>query len=108
MAVLYPGSGQAFDSALFRAPTKEYRGAPFWAWNCRLEEQTLRRQIREMKEMGFGGFFMHARVGLATPYLSEEFMDMVRACADEGEKTGMIPWLYDEDRFPRGRRAACP
>ena len=55
----------------FRHPASQYRGAPFWSWNGRLEEEELRRQIRQMKAAGLGGFFMHARVGLNTPYLSE-------------------------------------
>ncbi len=29
------------DKELFKNPGAEYRGAPFWAWNCRLEEKEL-------------------------------------------------------------------
>ncbi len=85
-----------------RNPGPEFRGAPFWAWNAKLEPEELRRQIRFMKEMGLGGFFMHSRVGLNTPYLKKEWFDCVRACIDEAEKLGMNPWLYDEDRWPSG------
>ena len=45
---------------------------------------------------------MHARVGLNTPYLSEEWFKLVAACADEAKKQGMKAWLYDEDRWPSG------
>lgn len=86
----------------FKSPPNQYRGAPFWAWNGHLEEPELRRQIRIMQRMGLGGFFMHARVGLETPYLSDEFMDCVGACVDEAERLGMQAWLYDEDRWPSG------
>ena len=55
----------------FRDPAASFRGVPFWAWNAALEPDELRRQIGIMQKMGFGGFFMHSRVGLATPYLSE-------------------------------------
>lgn len=48
-------------------PAAQFRGAPFWAWNGKLEPEELRRQIRDMKRMGLGGFFMHSRVGLNTP-----------------------------------------
>ena len=41
-----------------------YGSIPFWSWNDRLEEEELRTQIRRMKELGMGGFFMHARGGL--------------------------------------------
>ncbi len=86
----------------FENPGSEYRGKPFWAWNGKLKEPELRRQIRVMKHMGFGGFFMHSRVGLATPYLSEGWFDLVRACIDEAGKWKMEAWLYDEDRWPSG------
>jgi hypothetical protein len=67
-----------------------------------LEEEELRRQIRVFKDMGLGGGFMHSRVGLATPYLSEEWFNLIRACADEASKNDMEAWLYDEDRWPSG------
>ena len=86
----------------FASPSSRYRGKTFWAWNGELEEGELRRQIRVMQRMGFGGFFMHARVGLATPYLSSEYLDLTRACIDEAKRLGLEAWLYDEDRWPSG------
>jgi len=86
----------------FANPSAAYRGKPFWAWNGRLEPEELRRQIRLMHQMGLGGFFMHSRVGLATPYLSGEWFDCIRACVDEARSLGMEAWLYDEDRWPSG------
>lgn len=41
---------------------------PFWSWNDKLNEDELRRQIRNMHDMKMQGFFMHARVGLETEY----------------------------------------
>ena len=45
----------------FQNPSSAYLGKPFRAWNGKLEEDELRRQIRLMKRMGLGGFFMRAR-----------------------------------------------
>lgn len=84
---------------LFRNPGAEYRGAPSWAWNCSLEKEGLLRQIGVLHEMGMGGFHIHSRVGMSTPYLGEEFMDLVSAC---NQKAGMLCWLYDEDKWPSG------
>ncbi|MBO7375950.1 MAG: hypothetical protein J6V01_02500, partial [Clostridia bacterium] len=89
-------------ASLFKKPTSEYRGAPFWAWNCKLDRDELLRQIGVLQEMGFGGFHMHVRSGMATEYLGDEFMDLVAACTDEAEKRGMLSYLYDEDRWPSG------
>ena len=87
---------------LFSQPTKHYKAKPFWAWNGKLDAGELKRQIQVFKEMGFGGFFMHSRTGLATEYLSEEWFSLIQACVDEARKNGMEAWLYDEDRWPSG------
>ena len=78
---------------LFENPTSEYRGAPFWAWNTTLEKDEMMRQIDGFKKMGFGGFHMHARVGLESEYLGGRFMDMVRACTDKAKENGMRAYL---------------
>ena len=80
----------------------EYQSIPFWSWNDKLEPDELRRQIRWMKQNGMGGFFMHARGGLKTEYLSEEWMQCVDECIDEAEKNGMDAWIYDENGWPSG------
>ncbi|HIQ05114.1 MAG TPA: hypothetical protein EYH31_05390 [Anaerolineae bacterium] len=90
------------DLKLFQNPPSQYRAAPFWSWNERLEDDELRRQIALMQEGGWGGFFMHARVGLETPYLSPEWFDRVRTSVDEAKQRGMLAWLYDEDKWPSG------
>ncbi|MBO7406083.1 MAG: hypothetical protein J6V14_00515, partial [Clostridia bacterium] len=86
----------------FKAPGVAYRGKPFWSWNGELEKDELIRQTHVMKEMGFGGYFMHSRAGLITEYLGDDWFDMINAVADESEKIGMEAWLYDEDRWPSG------
>jgi len=86
----------------FASPGKSYRPSPFWSWNDALDVGELRWQVREFAEKGFGGYFMHSRVGLATPYLSSEWMKCIRACLKEGIKVGTESWLYDEDKWPSG------
>ena len=83
-------------------PSVKYRPIPFWSWNDKLDPEELRYQIREMHKAGIGGFFMHARGGLQTVYLSDEWMDCVNACLDEAGKLGMEAWLYDENGWPSG------
>ena len=90
------------DPELFRSPTSEYRGAPFWAWNTRLNKDELLRQLDILKEMGFGGAHMHVRTGMGTPYLSDEYMSLIRACVDHCREEGLHAYLYDEDRWPSG------
>lgn len=79
-----------------------YRCLPFWSWNDRLEEGELIRQIGQMKQAGMGGFFMHARSGLRTEYMSEDWFRAVETAALEAHRQGMNPWCYDENGWPSG------
>ena len=101
--MLYPKNEETtLKAGLFVDPTCEYRGTPFWAWNARLDAGELKRQIDVMKKMGLGGFHMHVRSGMATPYLSPEFMELIHTCVEKARDNQMLAWLYDEDRWPSG------
>jgi len=101
--MLYPRNTDAkLSDSLFRNPGSEYRGTPFWAWNCTLKKDELLWQLEVLKKMGLGGAHMHVRTGMATPYLSDEHMDLIKACVEKCREENMLAWLYDEDRWPSG------
>lgn len=79
-----------------------YGSLPFWSWNDKLNEKELRHQIQKMHALNINGFFMHARGGLETEYLSEEWYDAIKASVDEAKKLGMEAWSYDENGWPSG------
>lgn len=91
-----------FSLALFQNPPKQYRGAPFWAWNGDLHREKLLRQIDVLKQMGFGGFHIHSRTGMNVPYPSKKFLGLVKDCVQKGREKDLLTWLYDEDRWPSG------
>lgn len=86
----------------FKKIDKKYRAIPFWSWNDKLDVAETRRQVAMMDEAGIGGFFMHARGGLLTEYMSEEWFLNVEAAIDEARGRGMHPWAYDENGWPSG------
>lgn len=86
----------------FARPPLALRGAPFWSWNDKLEVSELRRQVRDMKAHGMGGFFMHSRDGLETVYMGPEWLECIRETVKTAREEGMGAWLYDEDRWPSG------
>lgn len=87
---------------LFENPTKEYRGTPFWSWNCKPEKDMMMRQMKAFADMGFGGWHVHSRTGLDVEYLGDEFMDAVKYCTQYAKDHDLLNWAYDEDRFPSG------
>ncbi len=86
----------------FLHPDNRYRPIPFWSWNDRLDPKELAYQIEEMKKAGMGGYFMHARSGLKTPYLSEEWFDCIKTGIEKGKEVGLDAWIYDEEGWPSG------
>ncbi len=86
----------------FAAPPVEFRPVPFWSWNERMEPQEVRRQVDEIAAAGWGGGFLHSRVGLTTPYMGEEWFAACEAAIDQCKQRGLRVFLYDEDKWPSG------
>ena len=80
----------------------KYKPIPFWSWNDELDEEELIRQIEWMHSNGIGGFFMHARGGLTTPYLGEKWFKCVEACLKKAKEFNMEAYAYDENGWPSG------
>lgn len=86
----------------FQNPSNPYRTIPFWSWNDKMDPKEIEAQARELKKGGAGGFFMHARSGLKTEYLSTEWYECVQAGIKAGEREGLDAWIYDEEGWPSG------
>lgn len=80
----------------------KYKPVPFWSWNDELEPEKLCEQIEWMHKNGIGGFFMHARGGLTTPYLGEKWFKCVEACLKKAKELNMEAYAYDENGWPSG------
>ncbi len=86
----------------FKNVDKKFRPVPFWSWNEKLNVPESLRQTELMDEAGIGGYFMHARGGLQTEYMGEEWFENVSACVEECNRRGMHAWAYDENGWPSG------
>jgi hypothetical protein len=86
----------------FQNPPAEYRSAPLWVWNDRVTTAQIDEQLRQFKNNGIGGVFIHPRPGLITPYLSEEWLSLCRHAVLTAKELGMKAWIYDENSYPSG------
>lgn len=93
---------QPFTIEKFISPSKEYRGTPFWGWNCMMNKESIDFTLDALQQMGMGGAHIHCRTGMANQYLGSEFMELVKYTNEESKKRNMLTWLYDEDRWPSG------
>ena len=91
------------DHEIFKnAGSDEHRPVVFWSLNHELIEEEISWQIAQMADKGVGGFFMHSRSGLLTPYMSKRWLDVIEFMVKEAEKHSLKAWLYDEDPYPSG------
>ena len=86
----------------FRNPPVSHRAAPLWVWNDLMSEEQIAFQLRELKNHGFGGAFVHPRPGLITDYLSEEWFDRWGFALNTAKELGLKLYIYDENSYPSG------
>lgn len=91
-----------FEQNGFRTPANTYRSVPFYSLNDDLNSSEVDRQLRLFKEGGFGGTFLHSRIGLLTEYLSEAWFKVMAAGVKSSQELGIDAWFYDEDKWPSG------
>jgi hypothetical protein len=107
LAVSRPGPARADRPAddLFRAfqdPPRKYSPEPFWFWNGKMEGEKVAEQVRQMVDQHVFGAFLHARDGLETPYLSEEWWKAIGGGLVEARRLGFSFDFVDEYDWPSG------
>ena len=86
----------------FREPSKEYRTVPFFVWNGKITRQAIDSFMLDFRDAGCGGVFIHARPGLITSYLTDEWFGLFSYTVNKGKELGINVWIYDEYNFPSG------
>ena len=93
---------KVMKKTIFEYVPKKYRPIPFWSWNEKLETAETAEQVCIMNDAGIGGFFMHARGGLQTEYMGDEWFENVETATAQAENLNMYSWAYDENGWPSG------
>ena len=86
----------------FQQPDHRHSIRPFWFWNGELDGERIQEQIRRMVEQHVYGAFLHARDGLQTPYLSEQWWKAIDAGLQEARRSGFLFNFVDEYDWPSG------
>ena len=92
----------SFDPNIFKNPPATLRSVPFWSLNDWLDEKEIARQLAEFKEGGFGGAYLHSRIGLLTEYLGDDWWKAMDAGVEACKELKIEAWFYDEDKWPSG------
>ncbi len=87
---------------IFANPPVEYKSFPLWNWNGKITKEEIDKQLKEFKDAGIGGGFVHPRPGLVNAYLSEEWFELFKYSVEKGKELGLKIWIYDENSYPSG------
>lgn len=94
--------GEKLTRENFARPPRAMGILPFWFWNGELDEQEMEWQLREYRDKGIHGLFIHGRFGLKVPYLSEGWFERVKFVIQAARRIGIDIWVYDEMNWPSG------
>ncbi len=97
-----PRFQEEMEFSIFLDPPSEYRSFPFYALNDRLEAGEIASQVKGFRDAGLGGFYLHARTGLLTGYMGEDWWKAMDAAVEAADEAGLYAWFYDEYNWPSG------
>ena len=86
----------------FLDPPHDFSLMPFWFWNGKMQGPIIQQEIRDMVDQHVYGAFLHARDGLQTPYLSEEWWNAIGAGLEQSRTSGFEFNFVDEYDWPSG------
>lgn len=86
----------------FVDPPRDFSLMPFWFWNGKMDGPVIQQEIRDMVDQHVYGAFLHARDGLETPYLSEEWFKAIGAGLEQSKQSGFEFNFVDEYDWPSG------
>ena len=95
-------NGETLTKDNFKIPPVEMGILPFWFWNGEMDEQEMEWQLKEYKDKGIPGLFIHGRFGEKLGYLSDKWFDRVKFAVKKGKEIGLDIWVYDEMNWPSG------
>lgn len=98
------GITDRFDTleSAFADPPAEFRTMPFMVWNSKVTEAEIDRMLKDFKDAGCGGAFIHPRPGMITEYMSDDWFSLYNYAVKKGKEMGLEIWIYDENSYPSG------
>ena len=104
-----------FEINAFISPDASYAPVYIWVWNDICTREIIDTQLAEMLKLGIRAFYILPEpknfrpdsmpTSLEPDYLSDEYFKFCAYAVEQGKKSGMLCWIYDEAGWPSG--GAC-
>lgn len=87
---------------MFKQPGAEFRTAPLWVWNSDMTDSEIKKSLKELKEHGFGGAFVHPRPGMRVSYMDKKWFETWGKALEIAKDMDLKLNIYDENSYPSG------
>lgn len=96
--------GATLSAEDFAKTIPEFGIMPFWFVNGRMDYDEMEYQLKEYKDKGIPGIYIHARFGTLenVGYLTDDWFDRVKFAVKKAREIGLQIWIYDEYNWPSG------
>jgi hypothetical protein len=89
-------------AANFQSPPVEYSMTFYWGWDGNITEEVIVRDLDAFKERGVHIVTLEPGYDMGNPYLSPEWLEMVKRTVDLARERDMRVWIVDEGKYPSG------
>ena len=86
----------------WKTPPPEYGPEPYYGFNGAMSEEVIRRDLDQMKALGYRAVTVQAGRDMPYPYLSEDYFKLFRVFVEEARKRDMRVWIVDDAGYPSG------
>ena len=89
-------------AGVWRNPPPEYGPQPYFDMSGAVDQAEVRRDLDEMRSLGFRAVTVQAGVNLPFAYLSEDYFKFFRMLVAEAKQRDMRVWIVDDIGYPSG------
>ena len=89
-------------AANFKSPPVEYSMTFYWGWDGEITEEVIARDLDAFKARGVHIVTLESGYNMGSPYLSPEWLDMVKRTVELARERDMRVWIVDEGKYPSG------
>ena len=87
-------------AANFQSPPVEYSMTFYWGWDGEMSEEVIARDLDAFKARGVHIVTLESGYDMGSPYLSPEWLDMVKRTVELARERRMRVWIVDEGKYP--------
>jgi len=98
--VTVPTVAQA--AAGFAAPPAPYRVIHWSFWGGPMTKERIQADIERLAAHGVGVYMLNNSRGLRPPYLSPEYLELVKFAVEQCKAHGIRVWIEDDGGYPSG------